>query len=131
MHAKAERILFNRYDSSYAEPLQLLVQAEAFYLLHGHFLDKLASGGNDFETSGQDNLNGLAAAFAASAYAKLSGKPLNWPPAVDPTHGELREVQRQSRISSGGTATISMELALLVAKGEMSMEEALRATIDK
>jgi len=65
VHAKAERILFNRCNSRYAEPLQLLVQAEAFYLLHGHFLDKLASGGNDFETSGQDNLNGLAAAFAA------------------------------------------------------------------
>jgi predicted dehydrogenase len=71
VHAKGEQILFNRYDSRQAEPLQIPVQSEAFYLLHGHFLDRLENGG-DFETSGQDNLNTLATVFAAYESAETS-----------------------------------------------------------
>lgn len=45
--------------------------------------------------------------------------------AVDPTPGELKEIQRQSRLSSGGTVTITMELATRVARGELTLVEAI------
>jgi len=67
-------------------------------------------------------------ADAAVAIGRKQGESLHWPPAVKPTSGELREVQRQSRISSSGEATISRELARAVARGELSMVEALERT---
>ena len=42
------------------------------------------------------------------------------------TDGEIKEVQRKSRILSGGRITISRELALKVLKGEIEMEEAIK-----
>ena len=45
--------------------------------------------------------------------------------AVEPTPGEVREIQRQSRLSSGGKVTISQELALRVARGEITLVEAI------
>ena len=45
--------------------------------------------------------------------------------AVEPTPGEVREVQRQSRLSSEGTVTISAELARRVARGELTLGEAI------
>jgi len=47
--------------------------------------------------------------------------------AVEPTPGELREIQRQSRLSSDGTVTISKTLARQVARGEISLEGAIAA----
>jgi len=45
--------------------------------------------------------------------------------AVEPTPGEVREVQRQSRLSSEGEVTISKELARRVAKGELTLAAAI------
>ena len=44
---------------------------------------------------------------------------------VNPTPGEVREVQRLSRRMSGGRVTISQRLAQAVAVGRLSMEEAI------
>jgi hypothetical protein len=45
---------------------------------------------------------------------------------IFPTEGELREIQRRSRIRSGGRLTISKELAERVARGEITLAEAIR-----
>lgn len=45
--------------------------------------------------------------------------------AVEPTPGELREIQRQSRLRSGNRVTITKELARRVARGEMTLAEAI------
>ena len=45
--------------------------------------------------------------------------------AVEPTPGELREIQRQSRLSSEGEVTITKDLARRVAKGELTLAEAI------
>lgn len=44
---------------------------------------------------------------------------------VEPTEGELRDIQRRSRIESKGRMTISKEEAEKVAKGELSLKEAI------
>ncbi len=44
---------------------------------------------------------------------------------IRPTKGEVREIQRRSRLFSNGEVTISSSLALSVAKGEMSLAEAV------
>jgi len=44
---------------------------------------------------------------------------------IKPTAGELREIQRVSRIESNGAVTISKELAEKVAKGELSLKDAI------
>jgi hypothetical protein len=46
---------------------------------------------------------------------------------IAPSEGELREIQRQSRKMSNGRKTISAELALAVARGELGLDEALSA----
>ena len=66
-------------------------------------------------------------ADAAVSIALGSGYRLPFPPEVRPTPGEVRDIQRLSRIESGGRVTISSELAESVAKGEISLPEALRA----
>jgi len=45
--------------------------------------------------------------------------------AVEPTPGEVRETQRQSRLKSDGIVTISKALARRVAKGELTLAEAI------
>jgi hypothetical protein len=45
---------------------------------------------------------------------------------VKPTEGELRDTQRRSRIASKGRVTISKEEARKVARGELTLEEAIR-----
>ncbi len=44
---------------------------------------------------------------------------------VEPTEGELRDIQRRSRIESKGRVTISREDAKKVARGELSLKEAI------
>jgi hypothetical protein len=44
---------------------------------------------------------------------------------VEPTEGELRDIQRRSRIESKGRVTISMEEARRVAKGKLTLKEAI------
>ncbi len=50
---------------------------------------------------------------------------------IFPTRGELREIQRRSRIRSRGRLTISMELAEKVARGEMTLSEAVAQQASK
>jgi hypothetical protein len=44
---------------------------------------------------------------------------------VEPTEGELRDIQRRSRIESKGRVTISKEEAKRVAKGKLTLKEAI------
>ena len=46
---------------------------------------------------------------------------------IKPTKGEVREIQRRSRLTSVGEITISQNLAIAVAKGELSLGEAIEA----
>lgn len=62
---------------------------------------------------------------AALAIAKTPGIRLLHRPAISPTSGEIRDIQRRSRLESGGRFTISHELAMRVAKGEITLREAL------
>jgi len=62
---------------------------------------------------------------AAILISRTMGEELDSVPAIDPTPGEVREVKRQSRLASDGSFTINTELARRVAKGELTMDEAL------
>jgi len=66
-------------------------------------------------------------ADAAVSIALGSGYRMPFPPEVQPTPGEVRDIQRLSRIESGGRVTISSDLAEQVAKGELTLPEALSA----
>lgn len=65
---------------------------------------------------------------AATSIALLRGTPIGagdvGPPR--PTEGELRDIQRKSRIASTGQVTISRRLARNVALGRLSMDEAVK-----
>lgn len=65
---------------------------------------------------------------AAIRIARTPGVRATPPFEVRPTPGEVREVQRRSRVASGGRVTISTELADAVARGELSLEEAVART---
>lgn len=62
---------------------------------------------------------------AAKRIAMAKGVRAESPPAVEPTAGELRDIQRLSRIESKGSVTISSELAESVARGEMTLAAAI------
>lgn len=62
---------------------------------------------------------------AAINIALSSGHTVTGPFEVAPTEGELRNVQRKSREASGGMVTISTHLAERVAKGQLTLEEAI------
>ena len=63
---------------------------------------------------------------AATRIALMSGLKVYHLRDLIPTDGDLREIQRQSRIQSSGDLTIPTELARMVACGEISMEEAIK-----
>ncbi len=48
--------------------------------------------------------------------------------AILPTRGEVKNIQRSSRIRSGGRLTISQGLAEKVARGDMTLTEAIQAS---
>lgn len=64
---------------------------------------------------------------AATRIALTPGEPLKlpdrWP--VVPTEGELRDIQRKSRLASAGAVTISRHLARNVALGRLTLAEAV------
>lgn len=62
---------------------------------------------------------------AALRIAMMRGIPCEQRLSVEPSEGELREVQRRSRRQSGGRLTISKELAKAVAVGRLTMQEAI------
>ena len=63
---------------------------------------------------------------AATRIALMSGDRVYSIRELRPTEGDLKEIQRQSRIISSGGLTISTELARLVACGEITMEDAIK-----
>lgn len=63
---------------------------------------------------------------AATRIALMSGTKIYQIRKLNPTDGDLREIQRQSRIHSEGYLTISTELARMVACGEITMIEAIK-----
>lgn len=62
---------------------------------------------------------------AASRIARISGERVLSKRKIQPTSGEVREVQRRSRSESDGRFTLPIELAQAVAVGRLSMIEAL------
>ncbi len=62
---------------------------------------------------------------AAIDIARTPGVRVEPPVEIKPTPGEVREIQRRSRLDSGGQVTISSRLAGAVARGEVSLEEAI------
>ena len=63
---------------------------------------------------------------AATRIALIGGTKVHQIRELNPTDGNLKEIQRQSRIQSEGYLTISTELAKLVAYGEITMTDAIK-----
>lgn len=63
---------------------------------------------------------------AAILISKMMGEELERPLEISPTPGEVREIQRRSRVESEGRFTISKDLARSVARGRMKMDEAIQ-----
>ncbi len=76
---------------------------------------------DEHNTTGYSRDNDIEAAIKI---AMSSGKRVEKAFEIAPTDGELREIQRRSRLASGNI-TIGKELARKVAIGDMSMEEAI------
>ncbi len=68
------------------------------------------------------DLSDIAAAIGISM---MQGERIGEKPDIRPSRGEIREIQRRSRIRSDGRITISRGLARRVAKGEMEMDRAI------
>jgi len=62
---------------------------------------------------------------AAISIAQTRGELLPSRPRVAPTQGEVRDIQRLSRIESGGTITINSALARQVALGALTLNQAI------
>jgi hypothetical protein len=62
---------------------------------------------------------------AARQIALTKGKLITTPYKIEPSAGELRDIQRISRLRSNGAITISKSLAARVAKGELTLETAI------
>lgn len=67
---------------------------------------------------------------AATDIAFMKGHPAKEKYAVSPTPGEIKDIQNRSRKLSEGKITISKHLAGLVAKGEITLEEAIQMQIE-
>lgn len=63
--------------------------------------------------------------------AFMEGREAKETYAVKPSNGELRNIQRLSRLRSVGKLTISRALAEKVAKGRLSLEEAIKEQTEK
>lgn len=62
---------------------------------------------------------------AAITIASVRGERVLRPPPIAPTAGEVKDIQRLSRMKSGGLFTIPRKLALEVAVGALSLDEAV------
>ena len=63
---------------------------------------------------------------AAVDIARTPGVRVRPPFEVRPTPGEVKEIQRRSRVQSGGQVTISAALADAVARGNVTLEGAIQ-----
>ena len=64
---------------------------------------------------------------AAIDIALSSGFPIKSKLEVNPTEGEIRDIQRISRLESKGAITIAKPLAKEVASGDLTLEEAIES----
>lgn len=62
---------------------------------------------------------------AAAAIALIHGGRVQKRLPIEPTRGEVRKIQQQSRVFTDGQFSISREMALKVLKGELSLKEAV------
>ncbi len=62
---------------------------------------------------------------AAIKIAFVAGVRATPPYDITPTPGEVREIQRRSRVKSEGKVTISKGLAVAVARGDITLDEAV------
>lgn len=62
---------------------------------------------------------------AAKAIARAQGRAVRQIREIRPSEGEMRDVQRKSRIASNGDVTISKTLARDVVKGALTLDEAI------
>jgi hypothetical protein len=74
---------------------------------------------------------GRSDADAAMTIARSRGERIPFRPRVEPTPGEVREIQRLSRIESDGAVTISGSLAREVALGALSLTKAIEKQMGK
>ena len=79
---------------------------------------------NTSTKSDQKDIDAAIEISLAAGYRPVKRQP------VAPSEGEIADIQRKSRIGSGGELTISRSLAGSVARGEMSMEQAIRQQRD-
>jgi hypothetical protein len=79
------------------------------------------------DETGTTKRSGRPDAEAAKRIAMAKGKKVTTVPEPRPTPGEVRDVQRLSRLASGGQVTLPSGLASSVAKGEMTMDQALQS----
>lgn len=79
---------------------------------------------NEYKTSSGSRMK--THLHAATRIALMGGIRIYSVRKLNPTEGELKEIQRQSRITSSGNLTISTELARRVACGELSLEDAIK-----
>jgi hypothetical protein len=77
------------------------------------------------ETSTTEDVD-LPDVRAAISIAAAKGKRVAAAPRIRPPPGEVKDIQRLSRIKSGGRFTIPAGLAREVAVGSLSLEEAVR-----
>ena len=68
---------------------------------------------------------GIADVLAAVNIARMEGDPID-SREIEPTEGELRRIQEQSRDQSAENRTIDLGLAREVALGNLSIQEALK-----
>ncbi len=64
--------------------------------------------------------------IAARSIARTTGTLVEHPRRVEASPGEIRDIQRRSRLASEGRVTISKRLAGKVATGHLSLTEAVR-----
>jgi hypothetical protein len=62
---------------------------------------------------------------AAIVISSMPGVPVDRPIDINPTQGEIKDIQRISRMKSGSLMTISRALAARVAVGELDLVEAI------
>lgn len=85
-------------------------------------VDETSTSKNIPKRSGKLDMSDIKAAISI---AFTPGNLIRSKYEINPTAGELREIQRVSRLESGGAVTISKELAEMVAKGELSLRDAI------
>ncbi|MBI5001324.1 MAG: hypothetical protein HZB92_07365 [Euryarchaeota archaeon] len=78
------------------------------------------------DETGTTPMPGTTDMESAASIARARGYRIHSPPNCEPKPGKVRDVQRKSRVESGGTLTLSRGEAEAVAKGEITMEAAIR-----